>query len=687
MPQDCREIVSPKSEFRRTVSSDGLQLELLDVSVQGYSNQFGGQAVFGPEVTTSTETNEDGDLHIDFNIEGGVVGSDSKITYTVGAGGYEQTYSFFHQNGVWDTRRSGDQVVRISSAFDDRIFSNNENVDLLTNWDEDAADWPLLDGGMPTLISSDSEFRKHCDEPVPYFSIGGPTTLRGPSDLFSGDYSVYMVLSWDIEEEMDFDVARLKQGDETLAAVVNDRGDIRVDGNSFHAPADVFVVELHSSGLSSINRNQRRSQGPLATSDGVVTLELNPEDAPIDLKFFELLAYNEDVSSGFARNPDKIAKQYSYLYNIDMTQSTRTIAGSPDIANHLFFEKQKNMYGFYTAGADAVKAFGSSSPIYEYDADREVTALDTDSQNFTYVSEAESVIKLTRELEKVFESVPHEKPVTGLSVDLEGFVYSSSADSSVVKTDPAGSTVWRFDEHDTQVNDVAAGSDGIYTAANWRTSDKNTVRKVNFSGEVLWENSSHLNDATSVVVDKNGLAATGSVNGEVRLLNDSGKEIWCYPGVDEPDSPRREADSVTVQELEEDDPAATVNKVVIGTFEEDTPTIGGIHVDVIESDEGDERGGVRDLAMTRDFVYIATTKGVDKVEKANGALVWRTEFMESSPAGVTVSPTGDVLVSTEEGSVSVLDDADGSDVSSIENVHEKVVGIQAQPGTFEPHWR
>lgn len=479
--QGPREVVSPSDgevTFRRTAfNEDGEKVTLDNFEVEAYSSEIGGRAVLDPDVTVTTSSSMDSGtfvLNIDFtvDIDSGPAGADYLFRYTVSDDSFTRSFEFFHQNGLFNTGFNGNLKTRLSAEHDDirDTFDDGDTGVVPTNFTT-TDNWNVATGSLE-YVGSSSPLLKHESEPVPFFRVGDdPVQLDGISDqLTSSATSVYAVLQWDQDTSGVFPVFQLTQSGDVVAEVVNDASTIEIDSDLATAPVynsgtyagSPVLLEFRLDSEVRGSGNREISSGPVSRNSGVTpgsnTVELNPNGEPIDLKLFELLVYDEDI--GASRGPDRVASYESYFYNLDMTFDTKQVVdqgrGSPDIANHLYFEEDKLENDVYVAGGGNVTKLNEDGTTDVSETFSNAKAVRTDSQGFLYVVDDTQTTKLAPDFTEVWSV---SETSNSISVDNEGFVYVGTA-----KIGPEGNvedleaTITGLNV--TSVSDVVATSGG-----------------------------------------------------------------------------------------------------------------------------------------------------------------------------------------------------------------------------------
>ncbi|ASV44114.1 hypothetical protein PBI_SCTP2_99 [Salicola phage SCTP-2] len=121
----------------------------------------------------------------------------------------------------------------------------------------------------------------------------------------------------------------------------------------------------------------------------------------------------------------------------------------------------------------------------------------------------------------------HYDAIYGVAVDQSGNVYSASSDQTVRKIDSSGNELWQFAGH---------GSNNVYCVAVdisgnvYSGSTDQTVRKIDSSGNEIWQFIGHGSTIHSVAVDQNGNVYSASSDQTVRKIDSSGNEIWQFTG-------------------------------------------------------------------------------------------------------------------------------------------------------------
>jgi len=646
-----REVKRPDKQtanlvLTRTAQSDVSQPQLDDWSVEGYSSAFGGQLLSSPDVSVSTTERQDaGSMYytdIEFTVETDTesAGSDFVFEYTVSDDNAMETANFFYQNGVYPASiASGDFKFRVSAELErlSDTYDDGQVADKLTDF-SDTSRWGVSD---LKYVRQSSRFTKHGGEPIPYFA--GPGEIELPEQAFSSrDCSIILALSWDHKQAEDFDVATVEQGGNTYLNVRNAQSDVEIQSDftanvlyqSATHSGERLVAEIRintgeNEANGSVNREITDSgqslQGTFSSGDTTITLHAN------SAKLFDALVYSEDVGS---ESLDRLAKQLSYFYKIDMTSPEFLGKGSRAIQNHLFYDEEIQKYDMYVASSPVKRFDDDGTEVWSFSAD--ATAVATDSRFIPAVGTSvnNNVHRVTSKGNVIWTFEGHNESVEAVETGIEKFTYSASLDGTVKKLGPEGTPVWNFGDHTDDVNDIAVYKKlAVYTAS----ADKTVRRIVDSTGDEDWSFSGHLDAVTSVVVDSSEEVYTAAVNGELRKIDNDGNETYLI-----------------------------------------TPFSAEL-----------SGAAINDLALRSDTeLYAVAGDMIKKLDAVNGDEIWKYQVDLASDTAkleaVAVSPSGSIFVAeNEENNIIEFDDT-GSKVDKFSSPGT-VNDISVQPGTFEPH--
>lgn len=655
--QETREIIEPDGSgvvtITRTLSPTGTPT-LQDLTVTGYSNEFGGQLV-DTQVEASGSINGSNNLEIQIDALSGAQGGDYFIEYTVeDSGGPNIQDDFFYQNGVYSDSDAGDLSFRASAELE-RLSGTYEDGQLA----QDPTDYSNLGGAFAesdlTYVSDSSPLTKHNGELIPYFTGSG--TLTFPNPAFSSgtdarDSTSILVLQWNQQIGQSFPVARLTQGGKTYVEVRNEQGNIVVDSDfassvlyeqSTHS-GEIVVIETRidtDENRASGSANREITQSPVSLSSephvlDPTTVELNPEDRNIDAKLFDVLAYDESISTG---GLDRITKQLSYFYKADFTSPTADTvgAGSPKIQNHLLFDSEIEKYDMYVAieGDSATRFDIAGTEIWRFLQDARSVAVDSRGKVAVGTSSNSNVHRLSSRGTAIWEFDGHTDVVEAVECGVEENTYSASRDGTVKKIGPEGIPVWNFGHHGDAVLDIAVFDElAVYTA-----SADNTVRRiVDSTGSEDWSFTGHLDGVTAIAVSKDEIVYSGAANGELRAIDNDGNEIYFM------------------------DP-----------FQCNAPITG--------------------IALgSDDELYITSGDQIKKLDAVDRTEIWEQDVYGSNSNktaeldAIAVHPSGNVFVVENHDNLIMEFDDTGSKVNEF-SVSANATDISIQPGTYEPHWR
>jgi len=337
---------------------------------------------------------------------------------------------------------------------------------------------------------------------------------------------VYALLQWDHDTGNMFDVLRVEQDGDVVSKVVNNMSNIQVDSDLSSAAvyeSDTFVgdpilLEFRIDSSARGSGNQEITTGPVASSptsvsNGDTEIILNPDDRNINLKLFELLIYNEDIGKDGSRGPDRVGSYESYFYNIDMTFDTKNVVdagrGSPDIANHLFFEEDKFENNVYVAGDTGVVKLNPNGSEETAATLTDGGVVRTDSQGFLYVIDDTETRKHAPDLTPIWTV---SKSASTLAVDQRGFTYIGES-----VCDPEGNVVLDI-FNDTDLSGMMTPSSDIVTGKN---------RTAYYAGEFSINGSGNY---AVVKVDVEEQEATGIIT-ETDLDCDTSVSGDCVPKI------------------------------------------------------------------------------------------------------------------------------------------------------------
>jgi outer membrane protein assembly factor BamB len=656
--RESREVKEPdqlnKVVFRRTVSSNSSSPSLTDYEVRGYSSEFGGQKVEPIDVTVTTQNRTDGasfllDIDFEFDTSSAGPGSDFIVEYTVDDGAVTETSSFFYKNGVYSDDAPAQPLTFRSSAELERIsetFLDEEDAEELT----DFSDTTRRASSPFEFISDSSPYQKHSSEPVPYFAGSG--TLEFPAQAFSSrESSILLVLQWNQIPTEDFPVATVEQDGKTYLEVRNDQGDVRLEsefaGSTFYESetytGEVLIAECRISGSSvegSVNREV--TSGPTnltgSFSSGTTIVEMNPDGKDISPKLFDVITYDGPITT---RELDRLAKQHSYFYDIDLSepQITSAYSGSPIIEEHVFYNEETEEYDVFWTGGDVWRYDPDGTGTWSFaQVDGNALAIDARGEIGLGTDIGNDVHRLTPGGKLIWTYPGHSDTINGVEVGREENVYSASEDGTAKKLGPAGSPVWNFGAHGGPVNDIAVYEElAVYTA-----SDDNTVRRLGANnGQEVWSFTGHLAEVTALEVDDSQVIYSVAANGELRAIDEDGNEEYVV----EPFS---------------------------GQFQTCPP--------------------IEDLAVGGDGVYVVSGDWLKKLDPTDGSEIWKQDVFGSNANktaeldSVAVSPTGNAWVAENlENNILEFDGTTGSKVSEF-SVPSTTRDFSVQPGTFQPHW-
>jgi len=693
--QDTREVGSPdqrgRVEFRKTHSSSSGPLSLKDYSIRPYSDDSGGRATFSPVISTATEqtTNDAGDdvIHVDFSIrtQSAQPGSDHLISYEIEDDDNNiSEFQFFFQNGIWDAKENSQLLSRLSSEFErlSRTFQDGDFVLGVTDF-TDFDTWDVEESDLE-FVSESSTFGKHTDEQVPHYNAGNSeTVLRAPGSLFdSRDGTIFVALQWD-QQFLDEPILEVKQGNNAHMRIRNTSNDFVVVESDFADPIlygqetyanEIFLAEVKintsdSEVFGAANREMDRPRQDLnSTPIEVEDLELvlNPNDLDIDLKLFEFLAFPEAKDFRFS---NKVASMFSYLYNVDMTESAHvertTHIGSPDISNHLFYDERTDLLdplvGFSGSGTPRLRKLNpdDASEVWNFATDGEVLDVVPDNLGFIFFADAGSdgVTKLSKSGEKIWEFPISDDDVT-INSELQAITLTSddvavgAYGTDVYGIDEAGQQAWKFGGETEEISDVAATNSGR-TYVGKVTPDPDVIL-LDSEGEEVSRFTDHLNDVSSVVADSNGLAYSGAINGEIRFSNESGNQFEKLVDVHETEIRDLDVDSDYLYTASADGKAKkieidTVNEVWALDFTDET--FIETNIDAIDSNDmaKPDPGTVSlsPLSVTVNpagEVYVVIEDSNDEIDNhifkvdSSKSVLWVEVFLEASTVSVQPGP-------------------------------------------------
>lgn len=642
--QNSREIVRPnrfkRVLLKRPVSEDAISGE---ANITGYSNSFGGQLVdenFKPvEVSIS-----DGEIEIVIPSPkvGGVQGGDYIIEYSVeNESRNELVDRFFYQNGVYSDEFAGNLTNRVSARLEQLsgTFANRQNVENPTNFANLDESFPKFSNNFK-FQSESKNFQKHDDESIPYFFGTGTLDFKKPA--FSSRASTIIgVFQWEHDFNKIFTVARLLQGGKSYFEIKNGQRNIEIHSDFVDSvlyknsayQSKIVVIACKTNSEEKIGTafaNGEISNSPVSInsktfSSGDAVLQLNPEGKASGLKLFDLITYDGAVSDN---NLDKVVKQLGYFYGANLSKVNQDTfgRGSPKIQNHLFYDNKVMNYDVLIGNSPAAK-LGSDLDITEWTHPRKANAVAFGSRGRSTVgTKNNDVIRLSSDGDLIWEFTGHGDTVSSVECGKYDPVYSASKDGTVKKIGPRGNEVWNFGEHSGEVTDLALFRDlAVYSVS----KDQTVRRIVENTGD---EDSSdfpftgHLSEVNCVEVDKNEIIYTGAENGELRVLDDSGNEIYIKSSV----------------------------------------------------------SSVKDLAVRRDNLFVLGPNKVKNLQTTDGKQIWK--YSDGGIyTSVAVHPNGPIFVSTASGLIVKLSEQ-GEEITTFDS-ETPVSDISVQPGTYEPHWQ
>lgn len=642
--QSSREIVRPnrfkRVLLKRPVSEDAVSGE---ANITGYSNSFGGQLVdesFEP-VETSVS---DGEIEIAIPSPevGGVQGGDYVIEYSVeNESGDGSVDRFFYQNGVYSDESAGNLTNRVSAELErlSGTFANRQNVKKPTNFADLDGNFPEFSNGFE-YQSENENFQKHDGESIPYFSGSGTLNFRNPA-FSSRASTVIGVFQWNQNVNESFTVARLLQGGKNYFELKNAQRYIEVDSGfvdsilyeEFTHQSNILVVACKIDPEKQIGNgfvNGEITNDPVSInsktfSSGDASLEINPEGKAIEPKLFDFITYGGAVPD---KKLDKIIKQLGYFYGADLSKVNQDTfgRGSPKIQNHLFYDDKVMNYDVLIGNSPVTK-LNFDVTITEWTHPRKANAVAFGSRGRSSVgTKNNDVIRLASGGDLIWEFTGHGDTVSSVECGKYDSVYSASKDGTVKKIGPRGSEVWNFGGHSGEVTDLALFRDlAVYSVS----KDQTVRRIVENTGD---EDSSdfpftgHLSEVNCVEVDKNEIIYTGAENGELRVLDDSGNEVYMKSPV----------------------------------------------------------SSVKDLAVRRNSLFVLSPSEVKNLKTINGKEVWKYSGGDIYTS-VAVHPNGPIFVSTASGLIVKLSEQ-GEEITTFDS-ETPVSDISVQPGTYEPHWQ
>lgn len=650
--QDEREVKNPGEAgnvvFTRTVESTVSPPTLTDFEVRGYSTEFGGQKVEPLDVSVSTTNSSDGsnyylDIEFAFDSFSDVAGTDFVIEYTVEDDNATETSNFFFQNGVYGARAPGASLMFRGSAELERLsetFEDGENVNEMTDFSDVSR---RAQSGLE-YVSASSPFSKHTTEPIPYF--GGSGTVDFPSQSFSSrQSSVVIACQWNQVQSESFPVFRLVQGSNTYLEIRNDQSDITLEsdlvGSTLYSSStyagDIMIAEVRigdSEVFGTVNREiDRSSSVPTGSFEsGNTSLEINPQDKPVSPKLFDVLVYDNPLSS---EELDRLSKHLSYFYKADLTSPKIATegSGSTKVQNHLLYNSETEQFDVIQTGGDTRRYDPNGNLVWDFTiADGTAVAVDSRSQIGLGTGAGNDVHRISSQGDLVWTFGGHSDSINSIELGVETYTYSASEDGTVKKLDRTGTPVWNFDQHAEAVNDIAVYEDiAIYSV-----SDDETVRRiVDSTGSEDWSFTEHLADVFLVEADRNENVYTASSNGELRVVDEDGNQV--------------------------------------------------AHFSPFESNP------VEDMAVRNGSLYVVSGDILKKIDTTDGSEIWKQGVFESNDnktaqlVSVAVSPSGSIYVAENlENNILEFDDS-GSKISEF-SVSGGTLDLTVQPGTFEPHW-
>lgn len=691
LSDEARQIVNPRVNdgvvIDRPISTNvPPDIENVEVSLTGYSNNFGGQLVDRDYGVIDKEITEDGNLRIALRVSDGEQGADYIVEYSVNDGtGTTDFAQFFYQNGVFPDSEAApeeeDLTFRMSAELErfSGTFADGQVVEEATNFADlngDFIDVPNLEFNTTSSI-----YRKHSGEPIPNF--GGTGLINFPSDFFSSRAStVFIVLQWDQDFDKNFIIAQLEQGDKSYLEIRNEQQDVQLDSDFantslYKGPQpsqNVMVVSCvidpsKNVVRGSVNRRINKSPKNLtgeSFASGFSQLSINPAGEASNPNLFDVLVYDDALTEG---NVNRVAKQLSYFYGADMTssglqqnitsptQEHTAGSGSPKIQNHMFFNEDILRYDLLTTG----------EPTESYDV-----SVDPAIQEWSYSKRTGAV---------AFNS--HRKAAVG------------TGNNNVALLSSEGNEIWNFEGHTGTIVSVEIGKQyGVYSASN-----DGSVRKIGNRGNEVWKYDGFEDDQTnarSIALYDDLAVYVGASDGTVRRLVESdGSESWVYNWLEDSSDPVVNAVGVNKsQEIF----AAGANGEFRALDRDGNRFINTIPFeDEITNVDGNFTGeAINDLAVVGDYVYVVSGPYVKKLNASNGDEIWSLGPIEidSSPSdmeAVAVHPDFVFVSGIEQFGFDriskVFKIENGEIVSEIEGFDNLIGDLSVQPGSYEPHWR
>lgn len=616
-PKGSREVFEGNT-IKRPLSIENPELKSFETV--GYSSEFGGQLTQGIKAFATAES---GDLVVTVETESADAGSDFIFKYELESG---ESGQFFYQNGLYPSDpslfRGSAALERLSAVYRSDGTPSKNPTNYADASEFASSDFDYVEGGQ-----------KHSSEPIPRFANGNELIFPESSEFSSRNSTLILAVDWNRNLDRDFDVLNVSQGENSYLKLSNDQDSIRIDSDFCESPASfektsgrvVIDAQIGENEVAfSVNGGKEKVR-KLTGAYSSGTPKLLAEDESLQL--FDVLTYDDRIG----RNRiDRVLKQLSYLYAVDLT--------SNGIQNHLFYDEKVNQFDMYigTDNKTVKLETDAQSPDWNHVADSESVASNSRGEAVIGTDSNSKVYKVGHSGTPVWTYDAHEREVCAVESGIENVAYSGSKDRTVKKIDRRGNTVWSFGDHDSGVLDIANYRD----VAIYSVTEDGVVRRITSTyGEEdtsgNWRYSTDIRlEFTAVEVDKNEHLYVCGSNGELRVLDNDGTEITCIA------------------------PFGSQEKI-------------------------------SDIAVSPEGVYVVSEnvlKLFDKQPKnwKNGnAEVWNAEF-SGKLTSVSVSP--DKLSAVSQGSEVYIIDDEGKTINTFE-FDEKVNEISFQPGTFEPHWQ
>lgn len=305
------------------------------------------------------------------------------------------------------------------------------------------------------------------------------------------------------------------------------------------------------------------------------------------------------------------------------------------------------------------------------DSDHNGTArAQTEESDLIYTASADNTVKAlySENGSTKWTYTGHTDIVNDVSVGPDGeFVYSGSRDNTVVKLDASdGSEMWTFSGHTDDVQSVASGPDGDFV---YSSDFDDTLKKVNASDGTLEQNEDLPDYATNIVVDPDGSSVYASLNNDDFISIDTSdlSTGWTYTG----DSSGEDLAM---------DPEGEFVYSVLGT---------GTETIAISTDTGTVEWGYNGHVSFTDGVttspfgdYVYTTEDdniIRSLDSDTGSEEWSNTHSGFETEPITINSNGDELYvgSDSAGDVAAMDSSDGSEIWTISPHSDYIVDLSA----------